>query len=226
MVRVKICGNTDPGQVRMAAEAGADCIGFVVEYPVDVPWNLPRDEARALLRLVPPLVSTAVVTGGSAEHVLAVAAALRPDVVQLHTDNPVEETARIAHDLCRRGMRLVRALRINVADGCAEGDIPEPLAAAEALQQTGIAALLLDARTGDMPAGTGVRVSWEMARAVRERLRIPLILAGGLTAGNVQEAVRAVRPWGVDVITGVEATRRVKHPDLVRRFVLAAKSAC
>ena len=71
MVRVKICGNTDAEQVRLCVESGADCVGFVVEYPVSVPWNLSREQARGLVSLVPPMVTRAVVTGGGPEKVLA-----------------------------------------------------------------------------------------------------------------------------------------------------------
>ena len=70
MVRVKICGNTNAEQVRLCVASGADCVGFVVEYPIPVPWNLSREQAAELLSLVPPMVTRAVVTGGGPEAVL------------------------------------------------------------------------------------------------------------------------------------------------------------
>ena len=219
VVRIKICGNTDPGQVDTCVRAGADCLGFVVEYPLAVPWNLSRREARDLLALVPPMVSRAVVTGGPPQSVLDLARFLRPHLVQLHTDNPLAETAEMARELASLGICLVRALRIDVATGQACGEIPDPVAAALALQESGVSAILLDARTETLPAGTGMRVDWETASQVRESLRIPLILAGGLSPVNVRGAIRMVRPYGVDVITGVETSRRVKDPALVRQFV-------
>ena len=222
MTRVKICGNTDADQVRICVDAGADCLGFVVEYPVDVPWNLSREAAKGLLDLVPPLVSRAVVTGGSPQEVLAIARCLMPHLVQLHTDNPLPETEWLAGELAALQIGLIRALRIDVATGEACGEVKDPIQAALALERTGIAAVLLDARTPTMPAGTGVSVNWETARAVRDALSIPLILAGGLTPSNVRAAVEMVHPYAVDVITGVEAARRVKDPELVRRFVQAA----
>jgi len=225
MVRVKICGNTDPGQIHLAVEAGADCLGFVVEYPVPVPWNLRRDEARGLLDRVPPLISRAVVTGGEPEHVLAIARSLVPHLVQLHTDNSLEETAMLARELASLGIGLIRALRIDVVTGEACGQIADPVRAALAIQETGVSAVLLDARTSSMPAGTGTSVDWETARAVREALRLPLVLAGGLTPQNVRRAIEAVRPYAVDVISGVEASRKVKDAGLVRAFVSQAKSA-
>ncbi|MDI6827531.1 MAG: phosphoribosylanthranilate isomerase [Armatimonadota bacterium] len=224
MVRVKICGNTDTKQIKMCVEAGADCVGFVVEYPVPVPWNLKREEAAELLTLVPPFVTKAVVTGGDAEFVLDIADRLHPEIIQLHTDNPIRETEEIAKELALRGILLIRALRINVATGKAGGEIDDPILAAHALEGTGISALLVDAQTANMPAGTGVSVSWEIARLIRESLDIPVILAGGLNPSNVRDAIKAVRPYAVDVITGVEASRRIKDPVLVREFVRQAKT--
>ncbi len=223
MVRVKICGNTDTEQINMCVRAGADAVGFVVEYPVPVPWNLTREEARDLLPVVLPFVSRAVVTGGPAEVVLAIAEFLSPDVIQLHTDNTVDETALIARELALKHIGLIRALRIDVAAGVASGEIDDPVEAALALQETGISALLVDARTDSMPAGTGLSVSWDLARTIRDSIRIPLILAGGLNPGNVREAIDAVRPYGVDVISGVEASRRLKDPALVEEFIRRAK---
>lgn len=223
MARVKICGNTDVTQVEMCVAAGVDCVGFVVEYPVPVPWNLTRAEAADLIAEVPPFVGRAVVTGGSAEIVLAITDALNPHLVQLHTDNSVDETAVIARELADRGIGLIRALRIRVATGEASGEITNPIEAALRLQGTGICALLLDAQSEQMPAGTGMTLNWEVARAVRESVSIPMILAGGLNPCNVNEAIREVEPYGVDVITGVEASRRVKDPDKVRGFVAHAK---
>ncbi|MGC8863081.1 MAG: phosphoribosylanthranilate isomerase [Armatimonadota bacterium] len=223
MVRVKICGNTDAEQIAMAVDAGADCVGLVVEYPVPVPWNLSREEAAELLPLVPPFVSRAVVTGGPAEVVLSIAQLLRPHLIQLHTDNPVEETARICRELSRCGIGLIRALRIDVASGSAGGEVGDPVKAARALQDTGICGLVVDARTDKLPAGTGETVDWALARRIRDSARVPVILAGGLNPENVREAILAVRPYGVDVITGVESARRVKDPALVREFVRRAR---
>ena len=225
MVRVKICGNTNADQVGLCVASGADCVGFVVEYPTPVPWNLSREQAVGLLSLVPPMVTRAVVTGGGAEVVLRITRSLLPHLVQLHTDNTLEETATIARELAPLGIGLIRALRIDVATGKASGEIPDPVRAALALQDTGVAGVLLDARTQDMPAGTGVSIDWEMALAVRKALSLPLILAGGLTPGNVRSAVEQVRPYAVDVISGVEVSRTVKSPELVREFVLQAKGA-
>ncbi len=225
MVRVKICGNTNAEQIAWCAAADADSIGFVVEYPTPVPWNLSREQAAQLLPLVPPMVSRAVVTGGSPEAVLQIARFLSPHIIQLHTDNSLEETATIAQQLAALKIGLIRAIRVDVATGHAAGQIPDPVQAALAVQQTGVAAVLLDARTANLPAGTGRSVDWQMAIQVRQALAVPMILAGGLTPENVGRAVAHVQPYAVDVITGVEVSRTVKSAELIRDFVLQAKHA-
>lgn len=223
MVRVKICGNTDAGQVELCAACGADCVGFVVEYPVAVPWNLAREDAAPLVARVPPMIARAVVTGGEAEKVLAIARFLMPHLVQLHTDNSLEETAAIAGELSGLGIALIRAVRIDAATGRASGQIEDPLEAVLGLEQAGVAAVLLDARTRDMPAGTGVALDWGMAGEIRAATELPLVLAGGLTPENVRRAVEQVQPFAVDVISGVEAARTVKSAERVRRFIQEAK---
>ncbi|MDY0170667.1 MAG: phosphoribosylanthranilate isomerase [Thermoguttaceae bacterium] len=225
MTRVKICGNTEQQQVDLCVDAGADCLGFVVEYPVAVPWNLAREEARPLLCRVPPMIGRAVVTGGEPEHVLEIASTLLPHCVQLHTDNTLEETALLAKELARMGIDLIRALRIDATSGIARGEIADPVHAALALQDARAAAILLDACTVTMPAGTGTRVDWSIACRIRKAVHVPLILAGGLTPQNVARAIEQVRPYAVDVISGVEASRRVKDADLVRQFVANAHAA-
>lgn len=221
--RVKICGVSDPSELAMVIESGADAAGFVTEYPEPVPWNMDRVRARDLLGRVPPFMTGVMVTGGASEKVLELAEYARPRLVQLHTDNSCAETAVIASGLAEMGIGLIRALRIRAGAAVACGDISDPLDAGRALEATGISALLIDSRTSSLPAGTGVQVDYELACRVKEAITVPLILAGGLTVGNIRQAVEAVRPYAVDVISGVEAARGVKAPELVREFVRAAR---
>src|SRR5512136_1853651 len=125
VVRVKVCGNTDAAQVAMCVEAGVDCVGVVVEYPVAVPWNVTRQEARVLLAAVPPFVSRVAVTGGDLQQVLAIAQHVRPHFLQLHTDNTVAETAAIADELSALGIGVIKALRVDAETGLACGEVDD-----------------------------------------------------------------------------------------------------
>lgn len=223
MVRVKLCGMMSEADVAMAEEAGADAVGFVTEYPVPVPWNLTREEAARLVRAASPFVTTVAVVGGTVDEILDIARKVMPNVLQLHGDESLAEILAITGGLADTGIRVIKALRIDVDTGQARFEKTDPVRAAQVLEGSGIAALIVDSKTASMPAGTGVALDQGVAARVSEAVKIPLILAGGLTAGNVADAVLKVRPYAVDVITGVEREPGVKSGEKMRAFVAAAK---
>lgn len=223
MVRVKLCGMMSEADVAMAEEAGADAVGFVTEYPVPVPWNLTREEAARLVRAASPFVTTVAVVGGTVDEILDIARKVMPNVLQLHGDESLAEILAIIDGLADTGIRVIKALRIDVDTGQARFEKTDPVRAAQVLEGSGIAALIVDSKTASMPAGTGVALDQGVAASVSEAVKIPLILAGGLTAGNVADAVLKVRPYAVDVITGVEREPGVKDKKKMEEFVKAAK---
>ena len=224
MTRVKICGTTSEVDLELCVEAGADALGFVVEYPQPVPWNLTRGEARALAARVPPLVARVAVVGGDAESILEIVAEVEPTAVQLHADENEDVVAAVREGLSGTGIRIVKAIRISAGE-----DEVAPaghwLAQANAFVAAGADAILLDSKTAQRPAGTGLTVDWEIARAVVQGLDAPVFLAGGLTPDNVRAAVAFVGPYAVDVITAVEDEHHRKVPERVRALIAAAKEA-
>ena len=223
MTRVKICGLMTPGDIHLCVKAGADAVGFVTEYPVPVPWNIDRAKARELIALTPPFVTTAVVVGGSVECILQIADTVRPHIVQLHGDETVEEIGHICSALENTGIKVIKALRIDVDTGKARFAIEDPLEAAMVLAGTGISGLAVDSKTSTRPAGTGVPLDWNVIQRISSSISLPLILAGGLTVQNVSKAIDRVRPYGVDIISGVEKAPGVKDEERVYQFVQAAK---
>jgi len=219
MTRVKICGLMNEEDVRLCVKAGADAVGFVTEYPIPVPWNLDRLRARELAALTPPFVSTTAVVGGPVESILQIAHAVRPDVLQLHGDETKEDIAHICSSLADTGIKVIKALRIDIDTGKARFALEDPLEAATALAETGLSALVVDSKTANRPAGTGMPLDWNTIREISASLSIPLILAGGLTVENVAGAIERVRPYGVDVISGVERAPGIKDAERVLRFV-------
>lgn len=225
---VKLCGVTTPAEVDMCCRAGADALGFVVEFPAEVPWNLMREEARDLIDRVPDGVEPVLVVGEQSDLILQLASDLRPAAVQLHADEAPAETRAMATELTRMGVRVIKALRFSVETGevLTAHDAPEdPVEAAQRLVSLGVGQLLVDSVSRRQAAGTGRTVDFRLARRIRDEVGAPVILAGGLRPDNVAEAVRAVRPHGVDVISGVEARRRVKDPAKVAAFLAAAQGA-
>jgi phosphoribosylanthranilate isomerase len=223
MTRVKICGLMSKADLQMAVSAGADALGFVTEYPVAVPWNIQRGQAAELAAWAPPFVTTTAVVGGRVEDMLAIAQAVRPHFLQLHGDETMEEILNVCRALAGTGIKVLKALRINVETGKALFAISEPGEACAFLESSGISGVVLDSKTSTRPAGTGTPLNWNSLRGLSEKIRLPLILAGGLNARNVEEAIEIVRPFAVDVISGVERETGIKDPLLMRDFVQAVK---
>ncbi|HQY93175.1 phosphoribosylanthranilate isomerase [Caldilinea sp.] len=212
---VKICGTTSLDDAFVAIEAGADLLGFIL-YPKSPRYVMPSAVAhivaqlRATVRKPPELVG--VFVNETPATVLAVLEQTGLDLAQLHGDEP----AANFRDLAGRAFKAVRPTELAHALMLAE--MFAPLSAA-----TG-PSLLLDAYHPHLYGGAGHKADWATAAAVARRVD-RLLLAGGLTVENVADAVRVVRPWGVDVASGVEQGPGRKDHNLVRAFVRAAKAA-
>lgn len=197
---VKICGVTTEEDALLAVAMGADAVGFVF---APSPRQVAAGKVAEIVRRLPPQVITVgVFRDALAERVVDVVRQAGLRAAQLHGNESPEECAYVAESV---GM-VVKAI---AADSPALG----------AAARYRVDAILVDA-----PApGSGQVFDWRMAEGVPGVRR--LLLAGGLTAENVGEAIRRVRPWGVDVSTGVEARPGHKDPRKVRAFIQAARAA-
>jgi len=216
MTRVKICGVTTPQDRETAVAADADAVGVISDVTVDTPREVDRRTARSLLEGVPPLVTGVLVTmPSSVQNAVRQVDFVGPDAVQIHDGLAPGEVGAL-------GERVA----VPVVAGVAVTD--ENLAAyAETAD-----ALLLDAKDAAGGGGTGRTTDWERAAVVVAQHSTPVLLAGGLTAENVAEAVETVRPYGVDVASGVEREAPAedgepgrKDAEAVAAFVAAAKRA-
>ena len=228
MLKIKICGITREEDVAVCVGAGADALGFVVEYPQPTPWTLTRERAAELMRAVPPFVSRVAVVGGDAGTILEICAATRPDLVQLHGDESEAVVKDVAAGLADTGVRLIKAVRVPAGQHECGVESPPPhrgfVNTAKRFLEAGAHGILLDTKTDDRPAGTGRTFEWGIARRVADAAG-PLILAGGLTPENVGRAVAEVRPYAVDVITSLEDADHRKVAGRVHAFVRAARAA-
>jgi phosphoribosylanthranilate isomerase len=201
MVRIKICGITNLEDALLAAELGADALGFIF-YPPS-PRQVAPEAARDIITQLPPFVTTVgVFVDEDAAFVRQLAARLGLDWVQLHGQE--------SPDYCRGlGRRVIKAFRIRDENSLAE------LAAYRGAAQ----ALLLDTYKKGQTGGTGESFDWQLAREARQFG--PIILAGGLTPENVAQAVATALPAAVDVASGVEAAPGKKDPERLSRFFAA-----
>lgn len=218
MTRVMICGAMTRDDIGLLAEAGADAVGLITEVWQDIPCNLSRGQAKELSRAAPPFVSTVlIVTEESVDEICRMAEHVAPDAVQLHGFNSPEDVATIGE---RLDIKVIKTLHFQ-GERMAEGD--DPLACARQFTAAGAHAILVDSYGRAKVGATGQAMSLATARSIREALEpMPLILAGGLHAGNVAGAIDSVRPFAVDVFSGVTRDGAL-HRDSVEQFISAVR---
>jgi len=201
--RIKICGITRPGDAVAAAQAGADAIGLVF-YPPS-PRFLNVERAREIRDALPPFVqAVALFVNPDAAQVAQVIGRVHPALLQFHG----EETP----DFCGQfGLPYVKACR--VGQGVDLLKYLRPFSAASGW--------LLDAHVEEY-GGVGASFDWSLVPA---RLERPLVLSGGLTQHNVGEGLRRVRPWAVDVSSGVESSKGIKDAAKIAAFIAEVRNA-
>ena len=203
-VKVKICGITNPADATAAAEAGADLLGFV--FCEQSPRRVSLEAAAAIIRELPPsIVKVGVFVNAPADLVYRGIGECGLNLLQFHGEETPEYCVQF-------GVMSMKALRIRDERSL------------EALAAYRTDAWLLDAFTPDRLGGTGKCFNWDLAVQARDLGR-PIFLAGGLTPQNVSEAVRKVRPYAVDVSSGVEAVPGRKDHKKVRAFIQGARAA-
>ncbi|MBI5166353.1 MAG: phosphoribosylanthranilate isomerase [candidate division NC10 bacterium] len=203
MTKVKICGLTTPEDALFVAGAGADVLGFV--FVPGTPRYIDPASAAIIIKGLPLFVHTVgVFADAPLGDVKETAELCRLDFVQLHGEESPEYCAQA-------GMKVIKAIRVRG---------PESL---KGLARYRVEAFLLDTHAGDRLGGTGKTFAWDLALAAKGEGRI--ILSGGLNPENVATAIRQIRPYGVDVSSGVEASPGRKDPEKVRRFLEQVRHA-
>ena len=218
MFQIKICGITRAPDADVAVSAGADALGFNF-HPLSRRFVSAQAAAKLLSAVSGSAVKVGVFVNSSAQEITDVVRKTGLECVQLHGDEPAELLAQLPSHLSivsayRCGARGLAPLADYLDECRAHSRAPD--------------AVLIDADADATVefGGTGRVADWE--RIARDRALlgdIPLILAGGLTPANVADAIAAVRPSGVDVASGVESQPGQKDPNLVERFVTAARDA-
>jgi phosphoribosylanthranilate isomerase len=197
--RIKICGLREPQHARLAADAGADAVGLVFyrESPRNI---LDLQVAERIIDALPAYVmAVGLFVNASELEVRSILEEIRLDLLQFQGDEPPDFCASF-------GKPYVRAVRMEKGVDLVEYRRKFP----------GAKALLVDAHVPGQRGGTGQVFDWG---AIPASHPAPLILSGGLTAGNVGRAIREVRPWAVDVSSGVESSRGVKDPAKIVEFI-------
>jgi len=216
---IKICGNTSLGDARLAVEAGADAVGFVF---APSPRNVTVSEVAAINAHLPPTVEKiGVFVDALLEDIYFAVRACGLTGVQLHFDADAALPAKL-HERLGPQLRILRVVHFEA--GAAEAILKEMREHAANPHVDGV---LVDSHTGTAVGGTGVAFDWAEARKTvfSDAGRLKLIAAGGLKPANVKKAIATLRPWGVDVASGVEASPGHKDAKKVQEFVKRARAA-
>lgn len=196
--RVKICGLTSVGDTKLAVDAGADAIGLVFYEPS--PRYVEVEKAAEIASSIPAFVTkVALFVNPDVDYVKRILAKVDIDLIQFHGDESAE--------FCKQFNKpFIKAIRMQ-----ANTDLQ---AIAEEFNDS--LGLLLDAYVAGVPGGTGEQFNWDW---IPDDLPIKVILAGGLNADNVQQAINTAKPWAVDVSGGVEQSKGVKSPEKINEFM-------
>ncbi|MFQ5810334.1 MAG: phosphoribosylanthranilate isomerase [Armatimonadota bacterium] len=219
-IDVKICGNMTPEDAELAASAGADFAGVILDVPQS-PRSVTVEQA-AEVRAECSIPFVVVFLDAPLEQVRAACDVLAPFAVQLHGGEPAQMVGELKGALPCQVWKVVhsRPGRPRI------GDVRTLAERIASHTDAGADLILLDtAASPDLRGGTGLTSDWAAADRLIGRCRAPVFLAGGLDPDNVAAAVAAARPAGVDVASGVESSPGVKCPEAVRAFVRRAKAA-
>jgi len=213
VMRVKVCGMTRPRDIEFAVDQGADAVGFVVGTPISS-RNLKLEEAKKLIKHVPIFTSSVAVTAASDLKTLGnIVQELVPNVLQVHGCNP--QTIRIIR---KANPELSVIIATPIHNSSSILDMESIMEVSDAIMAETPSHLGI--------GGTGRTHDWKLTKQLRNRIYPhPLVLAGGLTPSNVKSAIAIVRPYCVDVSTGVENRPGVKDHRKMKEFIEMAKEA-
>ena len=204
--RAKICGITRVQDIKAVVDAGADAIGFVFFPPS--PRSVNKAEAIALVQAVPTYVQVVgLFVNATADEIAEILKDVHLDILQFHGDESPEQCQQIANHVRRRWYKAIQ-----VKPDSTSAEMIETI---QQYQQVGASAMLLDAWHPELKGGTGHRFDWTQF----PKLDIPLILAGGLTPENVEDAIHTTGAYAVDVSGGVESSKGIKDQQLIERFM-------
>ena len=222
-MKVKICGIKRIQDALFAAKSGADAIGCIVNISRS-PRNVDIDQAKKIFDSLPPFVSSvAVLYPDSMDYVIDSIKKLQPSAVQIHGNNlKFHEIEELSKKI--KQTKLIQSLAIDTNTGTTNYVDSDPLKAALKLSNV-VAGIHIDSSVNGVSGGTGRCFNWSIAKTIKDQVNVPIILAGGLNPSNVAEGITYVKPFAVDVSSGVEERPGVKSYQKIREFIQRSKEA-
>ena len=225
-VIVKMCGFMREEDVDAGIRQSVDILGFVVDYPVPVPWNMELVRAEELVKHFRKAAddTTAgqhrtattrccVVTGGPAEKILNIERTLRPDYIQLH----YKETADDIRALKAAGItaKIVKTVPLKPEDRLTQSGSEDMAECAKVFEEAGADIVLVDARGPENASNSKNLIDAELYKTVKQAVKIPVMAAGGITPENVGDIVDILQPDIIDMMTGIEISPGIKSEERI-----------
>ena len=213
MTQIKICGITNEDDALQVALLGANYIGFLVEISFSED-KVTRQQAKAIIKKLPLEIQPVFVTYlQKAAPIIEIAKEINPAIIQLHNDIEIKEIGKIRKALPK--IKITKTISVVNEDSTKEAKKFEKY----------VDFILLDSKVGNKKGGTGKVHNWEISAKIVKSVKKPVFLAGGLSPDNVQEAIKKVKPYAVDVNSGVKAKARKKDSEKLKLFIERAKQS-
>ena len=229
-VKIKICGLMREEDVEFCIRNRVDIIGFVVDYPVTVPWNLDRERAKELIDFFRKCAAengsdseVSIVSGGSSESLTELVHFLKPDYLQMHYKETADDISTVKKAVADVGTKLIKTIP-NSADEIKRQSGEEGFGACgRTFEEAGADILLVDARGPENAASRSSFLDAELYKEVRDAVSIPVMAAGGITPDNIEKVIQDINPDMVDIMTGVEESFGVKSHDKIEQIINLVK---
>lgn len=210
-MKVKICGHKTVEDAKKSAELGADFIGVIVKVQVDTPRKISKEQAAEIVRAIePPAQGVMVIMPGTVDEAIELHEAVKAPFIQLHGSESPEFVKELNSKVLGK---IIKAIHVN--------EDSEELAREHAK----FADMILLDTPSPKEGGSGITHDWGISKRIIDALEIPVLLAGGLNPENVEKAIDATKPYGVDTASGVEGQSAMKDYDKVKNFIKKAKGA-
>lgn len=221
MPKLKICGLMRQQDVALCCDLGVDICGFVTDYPISVPWNLTREQCAPLLPAVNSTTKSCIVTGGTRDNILSLALELRPNLIQLHYHETLEDTCYLADKLNTAGIGVIKTIPLSAEDRMYQFGVSDPSHCVELLNQAGVYAILVDSRQPSNAASQkNGQIDNTLYWAVKQAAACPVMLGGGIVPENCSRIVHTLHPDILDVMSGVENSPGIKSEKKLRKLLL------
>lgn len=216
-VSLKICGLMNEEDIDLCVKCGVERIGLVVEYPISVPWNLTKERATELRKRIPSGYQACIVVGGSRDTIQDLCDVIKPDFVQLHYKETLEEIIELAND--NTNVQMIKTIPMDKGDRRNQFGCESVSDILSQLNETNVSGILVDPRQGEAVTSKTLKLDVDLAKDIMMHSKKPVIIAGGLNVDNMEAIIKDTGCTEVDVMNGSEDTPGKKNEEKIRKMI-------